>query len=106
MIPPRFFVFGPSTPRNRGPLFLGGGGRGGGAQKFFAYCGRCLCIWTRVLKNIFLVYGPPNPWRGSRVPTPGTPGRPPPLYGGSVSAQGPRRACAGQLFGLFPIPIS
>ena len=24
---------------------------------------RCVCIWTWVLKNLFLVYGPPNPWR-------------------------------------------
>ena len=41
------------------------------------YCGRCVCIWTWVLKNLFLVYGPPNV-RGFRVPTPGTLSRPPP----------------------------
>ena len=38
----------------------------------------CICTW--VVKNFFLVYGPPSPWRGSRVPTLGIPSRPPP-YG-------------------------
>ena len=33
-------------------------------QNFFAYCGRCVCIWTWVLQNFFLVYGSPNPWWG------------------------------------------
>ena len=62
------------------------GGGGGGAQNFFAYRGRCVCIWTWVLKNFFLVYGPPNPWWGSRVPTPGTPSRPPPYGQASAAA--------------------
>ena len=70
-----FWFLTPVPPRTWVPPFFGGGG--GGGQNIFAYCGRCVCIWTRVLKNSFLVYGPPNPWRGSRVPTPGTP--PPPL---------------------------
>ena len=50
----------------------------GWGQNFFAYCARCVCIWTWSLENFFLVYGPSNPWQGSRVPTPGTPSRPPP----------------------------
>ena len=36
--------------------------------------GMCNTIWG--LNNCFLAYGPPNPWRGSQVQTPGTPGRP------------------------------
>ena len=59
---------------------MGGGGVGGGGQNFFVYCGRCVCIWTWVLEKFFLVYGPPNPWRGSRVPSPGTPSHPPPIW--------------------------
>ena len=46
---------------------------GGGGQNFFAYCGRRVCIWTWVLRNFFLVYGPPNPCGGTRVPTSGIP---------------------------------
>ena len=72
MIPNDFLDFDPPPPHTWVPLLKGGG------QNFFAYCGRFACIWTRVLKNFFLVYGPPNPWRGSGVPTPSTPSRPPP----------------------------
>ena len=32
-------------------------------------------IQTWVLDNLFLAYGPPNPWQGSRVQTPETLGR-------------------------------
>ena len=73
----------PLAPRTRVPLFagvgvcVGGGVGGGGGQNFFAYSGCCVWIWTQVRGNSFLVHGPPNPWRGSRVRTPGTPGRPP-----------------------------
>ena len=52
----------------------------GGGQNFSAYCGLCVCIWTWVLKNFLLVYGPFKQWWGSRVQTVGTPGRPCP-YG-------------------------
>ena len=49
-----------------------------GGENFFVYCGRCVWIWIWVLNNFFfLEYGPLNPWRGSWVQTPGTPGRPP-----------------------------
>ena len=54
-------------PRYLGAPFCSGDGGGGGGQKFFV--GRGV---------FFLVYGPPNPWQGSWVPTPGTPSRPPP----------------------------
>ena len=57
--------------------FLGGWG----GQNFFAHSGCCVWIWTQVQGNLFLVHGPPNPWRGSRVRTLGTPGPPPPPYG-------------------------
>ena len=87
MIPPMiFWILTPVPPRTGVPFFegggVGGGGVGGGGQNFFVYCGPCVCIWTWVLKNFFLVYGPPNPWRGSRVPTPGTLSHPL-LYGPS-----------------------
>ena len=76
-----FSFLTPLAPRTRVPLLggwgWGGGGVGGGGQNFFAYSGCCVWIWTQVPGNFFLVHGPPNPWRGSRVPTPGTPGRPP-----------------------------
>ena len=79
MTPNDFLDFDPRTPPHRGTLFWGGGGGGGGGgQNLFVYCGRCVCICTWVLKNFFVVYGPPNSWRGSRVPTPGTPSYPPP----------------------------
>ena len=77
MISQWFFWIWTLSPRTHVPPFLGGG-VGGGHQNFFVYCRCCVCIWTCLLKNFFLLYGPPNPWRGSRVPTPGTPGRPPP----------------------------
>ena len=83
MIPQYFLDFWiltpvpPPPPRTWVPPFWVGGW---GGQNFFACCGRCVCIWTWVLKNFFLVYGPPNPWRESRVPTPSTPSRHPP-YG-------------------------
>ena len=64
------------TPHTRVPLF-GGVEVGGGGQNYFPYCGRCVWIWTRVWGDFFLVYGPPNLWRGSRVRTSGTPCRPP-----------------------------
>ena len=66
-----FSILTPLPPRTRVPLF------GGGGQNFFAYSGCYVWIWTQVRGNFFLVHGPPNPWRGSRVRTPGTPGRPP-----------------------------
>ena len=77
-----FSILTPLPPRTRVPLFGGVGGgwggcRGGGGQNFFPYSGCCVWIWTQVRGNFFLVHGPPNPWRGSRVRTPGTPGRPP-----------------------------
>ena len=77
MIPNDFLDFEPRTPPppHLGTPFFGGGA---GGQSFFAYCGRYVCIWTWVLKIFFLVYGPPTPWRESRVPTPDTPSRPPP----------------------------
>ena len=74
-----FSFLTPLAPRT--PFWGGGGGggvSGGGGQNFFAYSGCCVWIWTQVPGNFFLVHGPPNPWWGSRVPTPGTPGRPPP----------------------------
>ena len=77
-----FLFLTPLAPRTRVPLFGGGGGvcggvSGGGGQNFFAYSGCCVWIWTQVRGNFFLVHGTPNPWRGSQVRTPGTPGRPP-----------------------------
>ena len=74
-----FSFLTPLSPRTRVPLFggVGVGGCRGGGQKFFAYSRCCVWIWTQVLGNFFLVHGPPNPWRGSRVRTPGTPGSPP-----------------------------
>ena len=70
-----FSILTPLPPRTRVPLF--GGVSGGVGQNFFAYSGCCVWIWTQVPGNFFLVHGPPSPWRGSRVRTPGTPGRPP-----------------------------
>ena len=76
-----FSILTPLPPRTRVPLFGGvGGGWGGcrgGGQNFFPYSGCCVWIWTQVRGNFFLVHGPPNPWRGYWVRTPGTPGRPP-----------------------------
>ena len=76
-----FSFLTPFTPPTRvGTPFWGGwvgGGCRGGGQNFFAYSGCCVWIWTQVRGNFFLVHGPPNPWWGSRVRTPGTPGRPP-----------------------------
>ena len=73
---------GPTDREVLGWPYLGTPFFGGGGQNFFAYCGRCMCIWTWVLKNFFLVYGPPNPWRGPgsqlQVP-PGAP-HPPPIW--------------------------
>ena len=66
-----FSFFTPFAPRTRVPLF-GGVGVGGGSQNCFAYSGCCVWIWTRVQGNFFLLHGPRNPWRGSRVRTPGT----------------------------------
>ena len=40
-------------PPHLGTPFLGGWG----GENFFEYCGRCVCIWTWVLKNFFLVQG-------------------------------------------------
>ena len=81
MIPNEFFVFDPFSTPYPGTPFWGGGGVGGGGveagQNFFAYSGCCVWIWTQVRGNFFHVHGPPNPWRGSRVRTPGTPSRPP-----------------------------
>ena len=77
-----FLFLTPLAPRTRVPLFwgvgcvCGGGGRGGG-QNFFVYSRCCVWIWTQVRGSFFLVHGPANPWRGCRVQTPGTPGRPP-----------------------------
>ena len=75
MIPQLNFSFlTPLAPRTGYPLLGGwgwGGCRGGGG-------GCCVCIWTQVTGNFFLAHGPPNPWRGPRVRTPGTPGSPPP----------------------------
>ena len=65
-------ILTPPAPRTWVPLFLGGGG-----QNCFAYSGRCVWIHTHGRGDFFLVHGPPNLWQGSRVRTPGTPGRPP-----------------------------
>ena len=56
MIPNIFLGFDTRSPppltQVRIVFFWGGGGwGGGGGQNFFAYCGRCVCIWTWVLKN-------------------------------------------------------
>ena len=51
---------------------------GGWGQNFFVYCGRCVCIWTWGLKNVLLVYGPPNPCPAVPAPDPGNPQPPPP----------------------------
>ena len=57
----------PIRPSHFGGMGGARAGAGGGkGQNFFAYCGRCVWIWTRVLTNFFLVYGIPNPWRGPR----------------------------------------
>ena len=72
-----FSFLTPLAPHTRVPLFGWVGVSGGGGQNFFAYSGCCVWIWTQVRGNFFLVHGPPNPWRGSQVRTPGTPGRPP-----------------------------
>ena len=74
--PMNFSILTPLPPVPRYPM-LGCVCEGGGGQGFFAYWGRRVLIWTRVVHNFFLVYGPPNPWRGSRVQTLGTPGHPP-----------------------------
>ena len=47
-----FWILTPVLPRTWVPPFWGGG------QNFFAYCGRCVCIWTWVLKNFFLENDP------------------------------------------------
>ena len=63
----KFFIdFGPATPPHWVTHFWGPGGcgEGGWGQNFFAYSGHCVWIWTQVLNNFFLVYGPPNSWRG------------------------------------------
>ena len=60
-----FWILTPVPPRTGVPFFRGGWGVGGGGlgggQNFFVYCGRCVCIWTWVLKNFFLVPPPPCP---------------------------------------------
>ena len=53
MIPQCFFY--PRTPPHLGTPFFGGGE---GGQNFFAYCGRCVCIWTWVLRTFFLYMDP------------------------------------------------
>ena len=74
---------------------VGRGGPGGGSEIFLAYCSCCVWIWTWVVKNFFLVYGPPNLWRGSRdllVP----PVSPPPAL---LTFGGPRKAFPPQVPG-------
>ena len=70
-----FSFLTPLPPSTRVPLFggVGVGGVGGGVKTSFTYSGCSVWIWTQVRGNFFLVHGPPNPWRGSRVRTPGTP---------------------------------
>ena len=68
-----FWILTPVPPRTWVPPFLGG-------QNFSAYCGCCVCIWTWVLKNFFLVYGPPNPWRGPGSQLQVPPVAPPPPH--------------------------
>ena len=74
-----FLFLTPLAPPYPGTPFGGGGGGGcrGGCLNFFAYSRCCVWIWTQIRGNFFLVHGPPNLWRGSRVRTPGTP----PPYG-------------------------
>ena len=69
MIPNDFLEFDPRTPLHLGTLFSGGG------VKTFCVLWP-LCVYLDLGPEE--LYGPPNPWRGSRVPTPGTPRRPPP----------------------------
>ena len=75
--PTEFFDFDPPKPPYLGTTFLG--------------CGwgvsRLLCVlWALCVdsdlgpEDFFLVHGPPNTWQGSRVRTPGTPGRPLPPW--------------------------
>ena len=62
-------------------------GEGGGSKFLCVLWPLCVCICTWVVKKFFLVYGPPNSWRGSWIPTVGTTGWPPhmaPKGGGGV----------------------
>ena len=74
MIPGEFFDFDPPTPPwTGGPLLWG-------CVSNLLCVLRLLCVdLTRVLNNVFLVCGPPNPWLGFRVQTLGTPGWPLPV---------------------------
>ena len=75
--PMNFSILTTLTPLYLGTAFLGGGW---GGQNFFADCSSCVGIWTWVLSNFFLVYGPPNPWRGLQIPTLGTTSPPPRIW--------------------------
>ena len=75
--PPIIFLdFDPPPPPSPGyPVtpFAGEGGGGGGGVKTSLRIVAAMCVCTWVLQNFFLVYGPPNPWQGSRVLTQGNP---------------------------------
>ena len=92
----KFFVFDPFSPPYPGAAFWGGAGggvSGGGGSKLLCEFW-VLCVDLDSGPGIFfLVHGPPNPWRGSRVLTPGTPGRPPP----------PRWALASEDLAVFTL---
>ena len=44
-----FWILTPPPPGTWVPLL-------GGGSNFFAYCGRCVCIWTWVRKNHLVPY--------------------------------------------------
>ena len=64
MIPNEFWILDPLTRCTWVPLSGGGGGGMGGGENFFAYCGRCVWSWTRVLNNFFLYIDPLTRGRG------------------------------------------
>ena len=74
-----FWILTPVSPRMWVPLFWGEGlGGVGGGSKLLCVLWP-LCVYLDLgPKKLFSCNGPPNPWRGSRVPTLGTSSRPPP----------------------------
>ena len=99
MIPQGKFPFWPPyppTPYLGKAFFLGGGWRWGWRRgSKLRPVLRLLCVDSSLgPKEIFLVYGPPNPWQGSRVPTLGKP-PPPPLCAIFPLAKQDSAVCAG-----------